>query len=155
MQKIVVLTGAGISAESGLSTFRAEGGLWAQHAIEDVDAEQILDDRADVDTLEELKPPARDEVTEITNALADAGISIFAISAADIALHDLGAYDPLRLCRISGQAPCRPGFFCPRFGRFPLEWARHHERAEPHHRILCQVEAALVSGPAFDYPHLG
>jgi NAD-dependent deacetylase len=36
MKKIVILTGAGISAESGLSTFRAEGGLWAQHRIEDV-----------------------------------------------------------------------------------------------------------------------
>ncbi|MFK7878235.1 NAD-dependent deacylase [Roseobacter sp.] len=36
MQKIVILTGAGISAESGLGTFRAEGGLWAQHKIEDV-----------------------------------------------------------------------------------------------------------------------
>jgi NAD-dependent deacetylase len=35
-QKIVVLTGAGISAESGLGTFRDEGGLWAQHRIEDV-----------------------------------------------------------------------------------------------------------------------
>ncbi|MEM1076793.1 MAG: NAD-dependent deacylase [Pseudomonadota bacterium] len=36
MPKIVILTGAGISAESGLGTFRAEGGLWAQHRIEDV-----------------------------------------------------------------------------------------------------------------------
>ncbi|MEP1611289.1 MAG: NAD-dependent deacylase [Roseobacter sp.] len=36
MEKIVILTGAGISAESGLGTFRAEGGLWAQHRIEDV-----------------------------------------------------------------------------------------------------------------------
>jgi len=36
MKKIVILTGAGISAESGLGTFRDEGGLWAQHAIEDV-----------------------------------------------------------------------------------------------------------------------
>lgn len=35
-QKIVILTGAGISAESGLGTFRDEGGLWAQHRIEDV-----------------------------------------------------------------------------------------------------------------------
>lgn len=34
--KIVILTGAGLSAESGLGTFRDEGGLWAQHAIEDV-----------------------------------------------------------------------------------------------------------------------
>ncbi|MEM8653411.1 MAG: NAD-dependent deacylase [Pseudomonadota bacterium] len=33
---ILILTGAGISAESGLGTFRDEGGLWAQHRIEDV-----------------------------------------------------------------------------------------------------------------------
>ena len=33
---IVILTGAGISAESGLGTFRDEGGLWAQHRSEDV-----------------------------------------------------------------------------------------------------------------------
>lgn len=33
---IVILTGAGISAESGLGTFRDAGGLWAQHNIEDV-----------------------------------------------------------------------------------------------------------------------
>ena len=36
MSKIVILTGAGISAESGLSTFRDSDGLWAQHRIEDV-----------------------------------------------------------------------------------------------------------------------
>ncbi|EAR50453.1 NAD-dependent deacetylase [Oceanicola granulosus HTCC2516] len=34
--RIVVLTGAGISAESGLGTFRDAGGLWARYAIEDV-----------------------------------------------------------------------------------------------------------------------
>ena len=36
IDRIVILTGAGISAESGLGTFRDEGGLWAQHRIEDV-----------------------------------------------------------------------------------------------------------------------
>ena len=36
MTKIVILTGAGISAESGIETFRAEDGLWAQHRVEDV-----------------------------------------------------------------------------------------------------------------------
>lgn len=35
-QSIVILTGAGISAESGLGTFRDEDGLWAKHRIEDV-----------------------------------------------------------------------------------------------------------------------
>jgi NAD-dependent deacetylase len=33
---IVVLSGAGISAESGLKTFRDSGGLWENHHIEDV-----------------------------------------------------------------------------------------------------------------------
>lgn len=33
---IVVLTGAGVSAESGLSTFRDNGGLWEEHSVYDV-----------------------------------------------------------------------------------------------------------------------
>lgn len=36
MKKIVVLTGAGMSAESGINTFRDAGGLWEQHRVEDV-----------------------------------------------------------------------------------------------------------------------
>ena len=36
MQKIVVLSGAGISAESGISTFRDNNGLWENHKIEEV-----------------------------------------------------------------------------------------------------------------------
>ena len=36
MQNIVVFTGAGISAESGLDTFRDSGGIWEQFKIEDV-----------------------------------------------------------------------------------------------------------------------
>ncbi|MFT4994882.1 MAG: NAD-dependent deacetylase [Paraglaciecola sp.] len=35
-QKIVILTGAGISAESGLLTFRDNKGLWENHSVEDV-----------------------------------------------------------------------------------------------------------------------
>lgn len=35
-QKIVVLTGAGISAESGIKTFRDSNGLWENHRIEEV-----------------------------------------------------------------------------------------------------------------------
>lgn len=33
---VVVLTGAGISAESGIQTFRAADGLWEEHRVEDV-----------------------------------------------------------------------------------------------------------------------
>ena len=36
MKKIVVFTGAGISAESGISTFRDANGLWENHDIQDV-----------------------------------------------------------------------------------------------------------------------
>jgi len=36
MKKIAVLTGAGISAESGISTFRDSGGLWENHDIQKV-----------------------------------------------------------------------------------------------------------------------
>ena len=35
-RSIVVLTGAGISAESGIETFRAAEGLWANHHVDDV-----------------------------------------------------------------------------------------------------------------------
>src|SRR5256885_643165 len=36
MNKVVVLTGAGVSAESGLKTFRDSDGLWEEYRIEDV-----------------------------------------------------------------------------------------------------------------------
>lgn len=36
IRNIVVLTGAGVSAESGIDTFRGGGGLWEQHRVEDV-----------------------------------------------------------------------------------------------------------------------
>lgn len=36
IKRIVILTGAGISAESGIDTFRSAGGLWEQHNVEDV-----------------------------------------------------------------------------------------------------------------------
>lgn len=36
MKKVVVLTGAGISAESGIATFRASDGLWENHRVEEV-----------------------------------------------------------------------------------------------------------------------
>ena len=36
MKKIVVFTGAGISAESGLSTFRDSDGLWEKYSVEEI-----------------------------------------------------------------------------------------------------------------------
>src|SRR5690606_35074634 len=40
MKKVVVLTGAGISAESGISTFRDSNGLWENHDIMEVASPQ-------------------------------------------------------------------------------------------------------------------
>jgi len=41
-RNIVILTGAGISAESGIDTFRSEGGLWERHRVEDVATPQAF-----------------------------------------------------------------------------------------------------------------
>ncbi len=42
IQNIVILTGAGISAESGIATFRGPGGLWEGHRVEDVCTPEAL-----------------------------------------------------------------------------------------------------------------
>ena len=42
MRNIVILTGAGISAESGLGTFRGPDGLWEGHRVEDVCTPEAL-----------------------------------------------------------------------------------------------------------------
>jgi NAD-dependent deacetylase len=41
--RLFVLTGAGISAESGLATFRGSGGLWSGHRVEDVATPEAWD----------------------------------------------------------------------------------------------------------------
>ena len=49
MKKIVVFTGAGVSADSGISTFRDSDGLWANYRIEDVcTPEALVNNRATV-----------------------------------------------------------------------------------------------------------
>lgn len=42
IRNIVILTGAGISAESGLNTFRGPGGLWEGHRVEDICTPEAL-----------------------------------------------------------------------------------------------------------------
>lgn len=42
VRNIVILTGAGISAESGVATFRGPGGLWEGHRVEDVCTPEAL-----------------------------------------------------------------------------------------------------------------
>lgn len=43
LPRVVVLTGAGISADSGIATFRDANGLWENHAIEDVATPEAYD----------------------------------------------------------------------------------------------------------------
>ena len=47
-RNIVILTGAGVSAESGLATFRGPGGLWEGHRVEDVCTPEALADDPDL-----------------------------------------------------------------------------------------------------------
>ncbi len=71
IQNIVVLTGAGISAESGIATFRGPGGLWEGHRVEDVcTPEALARDPALVHRFYDLRRAALDTVAP--NAAHDA-----------------------------------------------------------------------------------
>ncbi len=63
MRNIVILTGAGISAESGIATFRGPGGLWEGHRVEDVcTPEALARDPALVHRFYDLRRAALDTV---------------------------------------------------------------------------------------------
>ncbi|MEO5707076.1 MAG: NAD-dependent deacylase [Alteraurantiacibacter sp.] len=60
IRNIVILTGAGISAESGLRTFRAEDGLWEDHPVEQVATPQGF--RRDPDLVQRFYDERRAQV---------------------------------------------------------------------------------------------
>ena len=60
LRNIVVLTGAGISAESGLRTFRAADGLWEDHRVEDVATPQAF--RRDPDLVQRFYDERRAQI---------------------------------------------------------------------------------------------
>jgi NAD-dependent deacetylase len=63
IRNIVILTGAGISAESGLATFRGPGGLWEGYRVEDVcTPEALAADPALVHRFYDLRRAALDTV---------------------------------------------------------------------------------------------
>ncbi len=62
MKKIVVLSGAGISAESGIQTFRDSNGLWENYAIEEVATPEAW--RRDPDLVTEFYNLRRKQVVE-------------------------------------------------------------------------------------------
>jgi len=77
-RRIVVLTGAGISAESGLKTFRDSDGLWENHSVEDVATPEGFDRDPDLvqrfynarrQQLNDVIPnPAHDALAQFENA---------------------------------------------------------------------------------------
>lgn len=62
-QHIVILTGAGISAESGLQTFRASDGLWCGHRVEDVATPEAF--RRNPALVQEFYNMRRAQLTEV------------------------------------------------------------------------------------------
>lgn len=62
MKKIVVHTGAGISAESGLKTFRDHDGLWHDHRVEDVATPEAWE--RDMDLVNEFYNERRKNLAE-------------------------------------------------------------------------------------------
>lgn len=62
IRNIVILTGAGISAESGLRTFRADDGLWEDHRVEDVASPQGF--RRDPDLVQRFYDERRRNILE-------------------------------------------------------------------------------------------
>ena len=62
-KKLVVLSGAGISAESGVSTFRDNGGLWDNYKIEDVATPQAW--RANQDLVLDFYNQRRKQALEV------------------------------------------------------------------------------------------
>ena len=60
--RLVVLTGAGISAESGVPTFRDAGGLWEGHRVEDVATPEAFD--RDPDTVQRFYDLRRHAVAQ-------------------------------------------------------------------------------------------
>ena len=60
MKKLVVLTGAGMSAESGIATFRDSGGLWDKYPVEQVATPEAFN--ADPDLVQEFYNVRRREL---------------------------------------------------------------------------------------------
>lgn len=73
MVKIVVLTGAGMSAESGISTFRDSGGLWEKYRIEEVATPEAW--RRNPKLVLDFYNARRKQLTEVTPNTGHTGLA--------------------------------------------------------------------------------
>lgn len=71
--RVVVLTGAGISAESGVPTFRDAGGLWEGHRVEDVATPEAFE--RDPDTVQRFYDARRRAVASVAPNPAHAALA--------------------------------------------------------------------------------
>jgi len=75
IKNVVVLTGAGVSAESGLNTFRGQNGLWEGHPIEEVASPQGF--ASNPDLVYEFYNLRRKQLFEVEPNLAHKALSDF------------------------------------------------------------------------------
>ena len=73
IRNIVILTGAGISAESGLATFRGPDGLWEGHRVEDVATPQAFE--RDPDLVHAFYDARRSRLQEVEPNAAHAALA--------------------------------------------------------------------------------
>jgi NAD-dependent deacetylase len=73
IRNIVILTGAGISAESGLRTFRAADGLWEDHRVEDVATPEAF--RRDPDLVQRFYDQRRQDILSAQPNAAHAALA--------------------------------------------------------------------------------
>jgi len=69
MAKIIIFSGAGISAESGISTFRDSGGLWERYNIKDICTAGCLDTNRDetIEFYDKRRADIKDKIPNITH----------------------------------------------------------------------------------------
>ena len=114
IKNIVILTGAGVSAESGVRTFRDNGGLWEEHRVEDVATPEAF--RRDPDLvqrfynlrraqLREVQPNAAHIALARLQAEFDGDVSIITQNVDD--LHERGgALDVIHMHGELGKMRC-------------------------------------------------
>jgi NAD-dependent deacetylase len=73
IENIVILTGAGISAQSGLATFRGPDGLWEGHRVEDVATPQAF--RRDPELVQRFYDARRAQLSEVEPNAAHAALA--------------------------------------------------------------------------------
>jgi NAD-dependent deacetylase len=73
IRNIVILTGAGISAESGLATFRGPDGLWEGHRVEDVATPEAF--RRDPALVQRFYDARRAQLAEVAPNAAHAALA--------------------------------------------------------------------------------